>query len=142
FVALRWVHRAGLPYVRRSRQASADLFGFLEERLSSLVDLQASGAQAYTLARLRPLQRTLFHTTRRAWMMGAFLGSTVDLVFVAGWVIGLGLGAVYYRAGTLSIGTIYLLFQYVTMLRAPLNELSEEAQDFQRAGASIARVTE
>ena len=141
-VTLNAVRAAGTPYALARRQASADLFGFLEERLTGLVDVQANGGQTYVLGRLVPSLRTLYRRGRMAMLMGGVLGSTTALVFTLGLALTLALGASFYRAGAMTIGTVYLLVQYMAMLRQPLGEITRQAQDFQQAGASLARVRE
>jgi ATP-binding cassette subfamily B protein len=72
--------------------------------------------------------------------MGGVLGSAASAVFAAGWVVVFAMGAYFYRAGTMSLGTVYLMFQYTAMLRWPLGQIAQEAQDFQKASASIVRI--
>jgi ABC-type multidrug transport system fused ATPase/permease subunit len=139
-LTLNRVRRAGTRYALAARQASAGLFGFLEERLSGLADIQSSGAETYTLQRLAPHQRAHFHSSRTAWLMGGVLGSATSAVFTLGWVVVFALGAYFYRQGTMTIGTVYLLFQYTAMLRWPLGQIADQAQDFQTASAGIARI--
>jgi ATP-binding cassette, subfamily B, bacterial len=59
----------------------------------------------------------------------------------AGYAAGLIIGALLYLAGSTSIGGAYLIVVYIGMLAAPLDRLREQAQDLQRAGASIDRVS-
>lgn len=141
-VALNRVRRVGTRYAHASRQASADLFGFLEERLGGLVDIQTSGAQGYTLHRLQPLLRRLFQSSRVAFSMGSVVWSAPNAVFTLGWVLVFVMGAYFYSAGTMTIGTVYLVFQYMAMLRRPLEEFADQAQDFQTASASVDRIRE
>lgn len=51
-IAVSVVRNVGVPHWNAARQAHADLFGFLEERLAGTEDLRASGATAYALRRL------------------------------------------------------------------------------------------
>ncbi len=141
-VALNKVRGVGMRYSQASRQASANFFGFLEERLSGLGDIQSSGAQSYVVRRLYPHLRELFQSSRRAFLMGGVLGSAAGGVFTLGWILVFAMAAYFYRAGTMTIGTVYLMFQYTAMLRWPLGKLAHEAQDFQNASASIARIRE
>ena len=48
-VALVAVRRVAAGAWERAREASAGLFGFLEERLSGTQDIRSSGAEAHTL---------------------------------------------------------------------------------------------
>src|SRR5205823_3499006 len=119
---------------------SADLFGFLEERLSGLPDIQTAGAQRYVLSRLSGYLQAMVHWGRTSFLMGSLLGGATGLVFTAASAVVLALGAYLFHSGAMSIGTVYLLFQYTTMVRAPLGEVTRQARDFQRAAASVARV--
>src|SRR5689334_8425770 len=46
-VAINVIRNIGVPYWTAVRQASAELFGFLEERLAGTEDLRANGATGY-----------------------------------------------------------------------------------------------
>jgi ATP-binding cassette, subfamily B, bacterial len=133
FVTPRWL---------AARQSSADLIGFLEERLAGLVDLKANGATGYVMRRLHERQRERFLTARGAMVVGSTFYAAVTLVFTAGYAVALGLGAWRYMAGAMTLGAVYLVFQYTQMLRGPLEQINRQIQDLQRAAASVARVRE
>jgi ATP-binding cassette subfamily B protein len=59
---------------------------------------------------------------------------TIAIVFIT--------GAWLYAAGTLSLGSVYLVFQYVEMAHHPVEQIREQLIDLQKAGASIERVEE
>src|SRR5947208_7853855 len=42
----------------------------------------------------------------------------------------------------MTLGAVYLVFQYTQMLRQPLEQINRQIQDLQRAAASVARVRE
>ena len=46
------VRTLATPYWEADRQASAELFGYVEERLAGTVDIRSSGAQPYVMRRL------------------------------------------------------------------------------------------
>ena len=54
----------------------------------------------------------------------------------------LATGAYLYLEGTMTIGGVYLLAHYTHMLAQPIERLSNQLQDLQRAGASIGRISE
>ena len=60
----------------------------------------------------------------------------------AGWVIALVLGAVLVAAGTISIGTAFLLFQYVLLIARPLEEVVHELETVQKANGAMVRVAD
>jgi ATP-binding cassette, subfamily B, bacterial len=139
-LAMERVRDLGARYVRAQRQASADLIGFLEERLAGLPDLRANGAVGYVLYRAEERLRALFQAARRAALMSGVLGSLTAAVFALGTVAVFALGASFYQAGSMTLGTVFMMFQYTAMLRHHLGRIQRQARDLQSASASIARV--
>jgi ATP-binding cassette, subfamily B, bacterial len=45
-----------------------------------------------------------------------------------------------FKAGTLTIGTVYLIFQYTAVLSQPTEQIRKEVQDLQQADASMGRI--
>ncbi len=122
------------------RQGGADFYGFLGEYLAGLEDVRSSGAGAFVLRRFAVAMRTWLGAIRRAQMRGYALVATSDGLFGLGAAFALGLCAMLYRDGSLTIGAVYLIFRYTEMLRQPTEKLRDEVQDFQQADASIGRV--
>ncbi len=133
---------AGARYALETRRASAALFGFLEERLTGLVEIQAVGAANEAMTGFSRRLRAMIHWGRTAMFLGGVLGGVTTGVFTLGAAAALALGAYLVRGGTLTVGTVYLIFQYTAMLREPLGQLTREARSFQGAAASISRVRE
>lgn len=127
---------------RQERQSSANLFGFLEERLAGLEDIRANGAGAYTMRRFHERMRDLFVNGRRAIMRRSVTWLLTMGLFTIGTALTLGMGAYLYVVGAITIGTVYLFFQYTEMLEHPLEEITNQLQDLQRATASIQRIQE
>jgi ATP-binding cassette, subfamily B, bacterial len=84
--------------------------------------------------------RSWLAVTRKAQMWGYSLGATSLGLFALGTAVALALSAMLFKAGTLTIGTVYLIFQCTEMLRQPTEQIRNEVQDLQQADASIARV--
>jgi ATP-binding cassette, subfamily B, bacterial len=124
------------------RQASAGLFGFIEERLSGTEDVRSSGANSYTLRRLFMLMYDLWHKDLVAWRKVARLRTITFALFSFGSVLALLLGSMLFRSGGITIGTVYLIYAYVQILSGPVERLALDAQDFQQANASLLRVIE
>jgi len=141
-LAMERVRDMGAGYVRASRQSSAELIGFLEERLAGLPDVQANGAAGYVVYRAEQRLRALFRAVRMAALMGSVLGSVTSAVFAIGTIAVFALGAYFFRAGSMTLGTVFLMFQYTSLLRHHLGQIQRQARDFQSASASITRVQE
>jgi ABC-type multidrug transport system fused ATPase/permease subunit len=141
-ITLRRLLESAVPYWKESRQASAVLLGFLEERLSGTEDIRASGAVPYVMARLAQALRNQFEKARQAWLRGTMMWATTAGLLVVGNALAFGIGAFLLRRGIITVGTIYLFFHYTEMLRRPLEQITRQMQELQRASASIGRVSD
>jgi ATP-binding cassette subfamily B protein len=139
-VVLSTLRRVGARDWEAQSRASAGLFGFLEEYLSGTEDLRANAGNAFALRRLAEQQRTLLRTTQRAVLRGSAPYSATTILLAVGTAIGLLVGAYLYRVGTLTIGSVYLIFAYTELLRRPLEEIGRQVQQLQQASASVARI--
>lgn len=137
---LRRVRTAASPYGEGGRQASADLFGLIEERLAGVHDIRANGAVAYTMLRLYRALRAHFRTRRAARMMGEVLVGTTGVLLTLGSVGALALGAYLFLAHGATIGTVYLIVSYTGLLLRPLRDITSQVGDLQQAAAGVARI--
>lgn len=130
------------PQWARQRQASAELYGFLEERVSGIEDIRPNGGTAYTSRRLQKALGTEFRAGRSARVMTEMFSAATALLLALGTVLALAAGVWLYQSGQASIGTVYMLAYYAALIARPLREISTQADDFQGALASIGRVQE
>jgi ATP-binding cassette subfamily B protein len=140
--ALGLIQRIAAPRWEAERQAHADLFGFLEERISGAEDVRTAGAEAHTLRRLDGLLQHLLRVRRVSSVVSGLSFNLTNLIIIAGYAAGLATGAVLYLNGAASLGAAYVITFYVGMLSDPLQALRAQAQDFQQASASARRVME
>ena len=131
-----------VPAMTAERQASANLFGFLEERLAGLPDIRANGAGAHVMSGMYNAARELFRRGRKAWQMDAVLWMITITLFTMGYVVAFTVGAYLFGAGAVTLGTMYLFFQYTELLRRPLDQLTDQFKELQKASAGITRVQE
>jgi len=130
-----------VPHWRAARQASADLFGFLEERLGGTVDIRASGAQPYVLRRLYTYLRERLRTGRRARLIGGIGWSVPSVAAALCQALAFALGAWLYQGGA-SLGTAFLVYFYTQLMFQPLDLIAHQIDDFQKASAGLGRVEE
>lgn len=122
------------------RQASAGFYGFLGEYLAGTEDVRSSGAGAFVLRRCAEVMRSWLAVLIRAEMWGYGLVATSQGLFGLGTAFSFALSAMLYRDGTLTIGTVYLIFQYASVLRQPTEQIRTEVQELQQADASMGRI--
>ncbi|GCE24850.1 helicase [Dictyobacter alpinus] len=124
------------------RQVSAELFGFLEERLRGTEDIRSSGAQPYIMRRLFMLTRERLITGRQARILSSIPWSFPVLFFALGNIIAFALIAWLYSSKSISIGLAFLIYYYTQQLSQPIMMISNQLDDFQKASAGIVRVNE
>jgi len=131
-----------VPAFGAERQATAELYGFLEERIAGIDDVRANGAGAYMQRRFFEHSRAQFRAGIKADLLGASLWSISTTLFAAGYVLALLLGIMLYQRGAVTLGAVFLIFQYTALLQRPLTALTRELQDLQQAGAGVVRIGE
>jgi ATP-binding cassette subfamily B protein len=124
------------------REANAQLSGYLEERLSGIEDLRANGGGVYIIQGLFRLQALIRQSWSRAVRFQALLQSTSGMILTFGYVVAFITGDFFYNSGVLSLGGVYLIVNYMTLLNRPLMELSQQVDSLQDISASVERIEE
>ena len=127
---------------RDERETSAKLFGFIEERLAGIEDIRANGGGAHAIYRFTFTMRDFFKASRKAWMMRSVGWLSGYGMFIIG--MGATIAAAIYLVtqGRMSVGTGYLVLQYMFMLQDPIEQITQQMQILQKAAASIGRISE
>ena len=142
FLAINRIQAYVTPLWKAARQRSAELFGFIEERLGATEDIRSSGAQHYTMRRLYERMGEQLRDERRARLTGRLVWTTSDNLFTLGSAASFLLAASLFNSGRLTIGTIYIIFFYTGLLWRPLTQIARQTEDYQKASAGIMRVQE
>jgi ATP-binding cassette subfamily B protein len=141
-IALNRLQGIAIPHQKAQRAAVADLFGYLEERLAGTEDIRSAGAVDFVLLGLYKLMYwVMFHWRKASLLMIIIIGVTTILLAA-------GLGSAFvggyflYQNGVFSIGTVYLLVNYLNLLRRPIRELTQQVENLQNIGAATERLIE
>jgi ABC-type multidrug transport system fused ATPase/permease subunit len=140
---------AYLVYAQRDRSvaeaaeemnASARLYGGIEERLTASEDLRASGAAGYAVWRF--VEDSIGHVGAVIARERAFFRVWYNLQasIVVGAALALVVGAVGVQQGFMTVGTAFLLFQYSQQIRRPLEDILHELEVVQKANGAMSRV--
>ena len=130
------------PHWKRDREQSAQFFGFLGETLQAREDIRSLTAGRWA--------RNGLMTRWQAWYParrdGSVYGVTMWVVFIWAFAIGealvFGVGSALYAQQALSLGTVYLIFQYTALLAEPLERIRTQLEQLQKADAGIARISD
>ena len=142
FLILARFRDIAVPHWAAERQTSSELFGFLEERLAGTEDIRSNKAQAYVLNKFYQLMRTLMRRSMKAAMMINVLLNSMMMLFAIGIAIAFAVGGYLYFSDIVTIGTVYLIFHYTTMIERPITSITRQLEDLQRAGAGVSRIQE
>ena len=142
FCVLNLTRNIAVPIYTAERESYAQMYGFIEERLLGLEDIRTNGAIDYAMQRFHDVNNGVFARIKRSEVMSEILRSITGVMFALGYALAMGMGIWLYNEGTFTIGTVYLVFHYTSMLREPLFQLSQQINELQRATAGLKRIEE
>jgi ATP-binding cassette subfamily B protein len=124
------------------RQAEADLFGFIEEQLAGTEDIRSSGAVDYSIRELYRLQAAIMRHNRLAHFKRWLVDNAVIITLISGNLLAMISGYVLFKAGAITVGTVYLFVHYINLLEEPIWQLTRQVESFQTIGACVERLSE
>jgi len=136
------LRRVAVKAWQEVREAMAQLSGFLGEYLAGTEDIRSSGAEGHVMNGLALQHRAWFRARRRATVGSAVIWSSTLVAIAIGNALAFGVGGYLWSGGVITLGTVFLLFQYTAMLRQPIEQLRRQLEDMQQAIAGITRVDE
>ena len=141
-VAMNFLRNLAVDPEKRLREATTELSGFLEERLAGTEDIRSSGAVGWVMNGLYAIQRKILVHWRRSGAMHFWIRMLAGVVLTAGYAAAFVAGYQLYRAGVMTIGTVFLVVAYIVLLSRPIRELSQQVDSLQSVGASVERIRE
>ncbi len=120
--------------------AYAQLYGGIEERLTASEDLRANGAGTHAMFRFVEESTAAMRSSVRRESAFLRLWWAVQGSVAAGAVVSLVAGAVLVESGAITIGTAFLMFQYVLLLERPLEDVVQQLETVQKANGAMVRV--
>lgn len=140
--AMLLIRDLGVTASQAERQASAALFGLIEERIAGIEDVQANGSVPYVMNRFHRAMRAVFQRGRKAWMLRVIPWNATVILFTLAVTAVLMMGVHLYLTGQASLGTLILFVQYTQMLNDPIDQLGNQMQEFQKSKSGMRRARE
>ena len=125
---------------RADREASTETYGFIEERLAGREDIRTSAAQSHVMKGFFDHMWKWFRARVKAEAIASVVANTAQFVNSVGLAAALFVGAYLFYEDWITIGTVFLIYQYARLLIRPVNGVSYEMEGLQRAGASVIRI--
>lgn len=134
------LRQIAVPHWRAARQASADLFGFLEEQLAGTEDIRASGAVSYVMRNLFKFNKMRLDKELKGATMAILVIVMWISLYALGKIVAFVSGYTLFKQGVLTVGSVLLIVQYTDIIFRPLREITHQIQNLQKAAAGIDRV--
>lgn len=136
------IRNLGVKASQAERQANASLFGLIEERISGIEDVQANGGVPRLMNRYHRAMRSVFKSGLKAWMLRVTPWNVTVVLFTISVTAVLLISVRLYLHGQITLGTLFLFFQYTQMLNDPIEQLGNQMQEFQKAKSGMLRSRE
>jgi ABC-type multidrug transport system fused ATPase/permease subunit len=131
-----------VPRWQRVRQVDSEFFGYLEEWLNGTEVIRSNGAAPYILGRLYRLFRQRWRSMQSAMRLNLGVMTIPIVVPALAYIAAYLWGTALFRGSVLTIGTVYLIFYYIDLIKNPLWIIQRQVQDLQKAAASINRISQ
>ena len=129
-----------VPHWTAERQASADFYSFLEERLAGTEDIRANGAEEYVMRNFHRLIREMLRKSLKSAMVINVLVNINLFLFAVGTAAAFAIGTYLFQNEIVTIGTVYIIYHYTSMLNRPMDSIAHQVEQLQRASAGIVRI--
>ena len=141
-VALSLLNSRLVPRWQRVRQIDSEFFGYLEEWLKGTEVIQTNGAAPFIMGRLYRIFRRRWRSMQSAMRLNLVVMSLPIIVPTLAYISAYIWGTTLYQSSILTIGTVFLIFYYIDVIKNPLWVIQRQVQDLQKATASINRITQ
>lgn len=141
-VILEALRKRMVPRWQRVREADAQRFGYLEERLNGLEDIRSNGAAEYVMNGFYKHLRDHWLTMRHAMRLNMFVISFPIWVFGVAFSLAHLVGGTLMVNGVFTVGGLYLIFHYINLMEGPLWATLDQIEQMQRALSSIERIAD
>jgi ATP-binding cassette subfamily B protein len=118
----------------------AKLYGGIEERLTAAEDLRANGAATHAMWRFVEESTDAMASSVRRERAFLRMWWMVQGSVAGGSVVALVVGTALVAGDVITVGTAFLLFQYVLLLGRPLEDVVDQLETVQKANGAMVRV--
>ncbi|MBI5884314.1 MAG: ABC transporter ATP-binding protein [Elusimicrobia bacterium] len=134
-----FVRKSAAPFLA-VRRLTAELSGWLTERVQGMAVLQAYNRQEDSCSLLNGLNRRKFEANFRAESLAVYFFVSVLTLEPVALALILGLGGKWVLEGSVSIGTLVMFILYVEQIFSPIFHITEHLGTVQRSFAAGQRI--
>lgn len=136
------IRKLAVPSNIELSESHSSFYGFLEEHLSGREDIRALGATDYVFERFSRFVKLVYTKTLKSTYVLNAIVWLISFSFSLNQAVALALGAYLYFNGEVTLGTVFMIIQYIQISQTPLNSITNQVQELQKFRASVERVEE
>ncbi|UJG44203.1 MAG: ABC transporter ATP-binding protein/permease [Candidatus Heimdallarchaeum endolithica] len=141
FILIYFLRDISVQNWEKERQSSSELFGVIEESLNAIEDIKTNDAIDFTLNKFFDKSRYNYKTFMNALFKELYIlfGSWILLSLAD--ILVFSPSFLLFENGKITLGTIFFVQMIVGILILPIYRIIRQVQQFQKAAASIRRIT-
>jgi ATP-binding cassette subfamily B protein len=120
-----------------ARDQQAELFGFVGDSLAAREDLLPLGRSRWATTAVQDKLTRLLRTEGRAYISGRAFWPLTQLFFAIAFGLSFGFGLQSLGHGSLSVGTLTMIYLYLDLLQTPVEEMSSQWGELQKTMAVL-----
>jgi ABC-type multidrug transport system fused ATPase/permease subunit len=124
----------------KQREASAEMFGTIEESLSAVEDIRANAGISNAMRKFFHYSKNNYQTFHRALVRDQLFVITIWGIIALINTLVFASSIPLFDNGIITLGTIFLVQVYAGILLRPIFIITRQMQNLQKAGASIDRI--
>ena len=140
FCIFGMIHNSAVPKWRRDREHSAKFYGYLGECLDAREDVKANGAVHAVMSKLNQLLKSWMPDNIKAGVFGMSSYAVYIFIVAISYAIVFGCGTFLWQRGAITVGTIFLFYQYNQNILTPIEGLRRQIDALQRVDASMEQI--
>lgn len=134
------VSSVGVNNWEKQSKTYSEFYGFLGEHLTNREDIQTLGVYDFVKSKFKNLLNGMFKITLKAILVSNAMFVSTIVLFTIALILSLGLGSYLWLTGVITMGTVYLIYNYTEMIRGPVQQLQGQLEDLQKALGGLKRI--
>ncbi|RMG37273.1 MAG: ABC transporter ATP-binding protein [Methanobacteriota archaeon] len=134
----KWI----MGFFLKERKVTSELYGTHEDLLSAREDLIGLGEIVYPIEKASAIEKSKYTASLRTQLAARLFNIVISLAVGLGSVLPFLVGVPLFARNSISVGDIFLVSFYATMVFIPTFEIVRQMDILQRAEASIARMNQ
>lgn len=141
FIFLK-IQKKAVPTWIESRTETSKFYGLLGETINSKDDIRTSGAINYFIYQYHKFLKKLYKVLLKSELMFCKMVTSSIVLFSIGSALAISISSYFWSKGIVTIGTVYVIFNYTELLKNPIDKIRFQLEDLQKSSASIKRIEE